>query len=155
MFGATEYHLDRWETFSSESNQANPEQIASCCPHFWCDCKNFVYRTLFLPYYHHVMSCELWHSVIKKMNKELLVKYTNKDKGLNTANCQISPPHEYAALERIQADRRGDYWEETPSFTLILVIAHWSRVHLKSFSWEKREANEGQEQESEEECDEK
>lgn len=41
--------------------------------------------------------------------EKLVVKHTNKDKGFIISNRQISPPHEYAALELVQTDKKEGY----------------------------------------------
>ncbi len=61
------------------------------------------------------------------------MKYINKDKGPIIPNCKIKP-HKYAALELIQAYRRGRLRrEETLTFTLSYYSSQRQhhRVHLK------------------------
>lgn len=112
----------------------------SLCSHLICSERIYRTENSFnnpMKYHHnHRLFYICWMMVIKlkyckKQKEELLVKFTNKDEGLIMSCCQISPPHEYAALELIQADRRGD-WEETPRFTLTVITANSRQSTLKT-----------------------
>lgn len=60
------------------------------------------------------------------------MKCISKDERPIISNCQISLPHEYAALEPIQTGGGGEVcWDETLGLTLTAITAPDSRAHLK------------------------